>query len=208
MIKFLNILSVFLSTVLLFSCGDDVRFEVPQPEGRGDEEAFPKKIRGVYRNLKDSSLLTITADQITRRFNTKFVLHKSYLDSAIRIKGDTSFYDAEDKADIVVKGDSVYGRLKYSDTLFSISPYGKLRIFKGYYFLNTEKSFNNWEVKLMNFKGKELTVLYDWNETDLVKMRQITHASDSTRKFKPSKGQLKKFLQEKGLKDGDKYKKI
>jgi len=199
---------LFAAAIILCSCGDDVRFEVPQPEGRGDEEAFPKKVRGAYQNTKDSSILIITADQITRRFDSKFVLHKSYLDSSLKIKGDTSFYDAVEKLNVVVKGDSVYGRLKYSDTLFSISPTGKLRIFKGYYFLNTEKSFNNWEVKLMNFKGKELTILHDWDETDLANMRQITHTPDSTRKFKPTRGQLKKFIREKDTKDGEKYKKM
>jgi hypothetical protein len=199
---------LILLAVTLFSCGDDVRFEVPQPEGRGDEEAFPKKIRGTYRNSKDSSLVTITADQITRKFDTRFALHKSNLDSSFKIKGDTSFYDSVEKMNITVKGDSVYGRLKYADTLFSISLGNKLRIFKGYYFLNRQKSFNNWEVQLMTFKGKELTILYDWNENDLIKMRQITHTNDSARTFKPTRGQLKKIIQEKGFKDGDKYDKI
>lgn len=199
---------IFIAAVIFCSCGDNVRFEVPQPEGRGDEEAFPKKVLGTYRNVKDSSLLIIAADQITRKFDTKFVVPRSNLDSTMKIKKDTSFYDPVEKLNVTVKGDSVYGRLKYADTLFSISSNGKLRIFKGYYFLNTQKSFNNWEVRLMNFNGKELTILYDWNETDLVKMRQITHTSDSTRKFKPTRGQLKKFIRQKSLKDGDKYKRI
>lgn len=204
----MNLRLIIISALILCSCGDDVRFEVPQPEGRGDEEAFPKKIRGTYLNTKDSSRLIIAADQITRKFNTRFVLHKSNLDSSFKIKRDTSFYDGAEKLEVAVRGDSVYGRLKYSDTLFSISPINKLRIFKGYYFLNKEKAFNNWEVQLMNFKGNELTILYDWNENDLIKMRQITHTSDSTRTFKPTRSQLKKFLQEKSLKDGDMYKKI
>lgn len=199
---------IVILTVALCSCGDNVRFEVPQPEGKGDEEVFPKKIRGVYRNIKDSSLLTISSDQITRKFDTRFVVHKSYLDSSVNIKHDTSFYDALEKINVVVKGDSVYGHIKYADTLFTISLTGKLRIFKGYYFLNQQKSFNNWDVHLMNFKANELTILYDWNENDLIRMRQVTHTSDSSRTFKPTRGQLRKFLQEKGLKDGDKYRKI
>lgn len=203
-----NIRLIFFSTIFLVSCGDNVRFEVPQPEGKGDEEAFPKKICGTYLSSKDSSILTITTDQIIRKFNTRFAVHKSYMDSSHKIKRDTSFYDTLDKMNVVVKGDSVYGRLKYTDTLFSISQIGRLRIFKGYYFLNTEKSFNNWDVKLMTFKGKELTILHDWSEDDLIKMRQITHSRDSTRKFKPTRGQLKKFIKQKSLTDGDKYNRI
>jgi len=199
---------ILLSVLVLYSCIDNVRFEVPQPEGKGNEDAFPKKIRGMYRNLSDSSLLTITADQITRKFDHRFSLHKSYLDSSMRIKGDTSFYDVQEKLTVTVKGDSAYGRIKYSDTLFYISSDNILRIFKGYYYLNKMKSFNNWEVDLMQIKGKELTILSDWNESDLMNMRRITHTSDSTRTFKPTRGQLKKFIREKSMRDGEVYKKI
>ncbi|MBI1767195.1 MAG: hypothetical protein HYR67_02335 [Bacteroidetes bacterium] len=199
---------ILLSALILFSCGDNVKFEVPQPEGKGNEDAFPKKIRGMYRNLKDSSLLTITADQITRMYNIRFVVHKSDLDSAIKVKGDTSFYDAVEKLTVTVKGDSAYGRINYIDTLFYISSNNLLRVFKGYYYLNKMKSFNNWEVDLMQVKGKELTILSDWNESDLINMRRITHTSDSTRTFKPTRGQLKKFIREKSMKDGEIYKKI
>lgn len=199
---------ILISTLILLSCGDDVRFEVPQPEGKGNEDAFPKKIHGMYRNLKDSSLLTVTAEQITRKFDTRFAVHKSYLDSSLRVKGDTSFYDEQEKLTLSVKGDSAYGRIKYIDTLFYISSNNILRIFKGYYYLNKMKSFNNWEVDLMLIKGKELTILSDWNESDLSNMRRITHTNDSTRIFKPTRGQLKKFIREKSMKDGEIYKKI
>lgn len=162
----------------------------------------------MYRNLKDSSLLMITTDQITRKFDTRFTVHKAYLDSSMRIKRDTSFYDVQEKLTVTVKGDSVYGRIKYTDTLFYISSNNLLRIFKGYYYLNKMKSFNNWEVDLMQIKGKELTILSDWSEPDLINMRRITHTSDSTRTFKPTRSQLKKFIREKSMRDVEIYKKI
>src|SRR5690349_12687327 len=98
----MNIRIPLLFVLTLAGCGDDVRFETPQPEGRGDEDAFPKKVRGAYLNTKDSSVLTITADQITRKFNTRFVLPKSNLDSSLKIKGDTSFFDTVEKLNVVV----------------------------------------------------------------------------------------------------------
>ena len=201
--KFILVFSAFIAT----ACVTDVKFEGPQPENVSDEMLIPNAAWGVYRSVQDSSLLFISATEMVRFVNKTFKVPRALLDSAYQFKGDTVFYDEENRLDVELIGDSVYGRFHRADTIFSISPRNVLRKFKGYYFLN-KQTRNGWEVYLMTAKNNELSLVTSWREEDLAALRKITHSNDSTHRFKPSRSQIRKFILQHGLPAGEKFHRI
>src|SRR6187401_1008284 len=98
----------FILVLLIFSsCENQVRFEVPQPEGLKNEKAIPKRLLGSYLSMKDSSVVVITRDQIIRFMKYDYSGPLTELDSADRanIKGDTSYSEIElpVRVDITIK---------------------------------------------------------------------------------------------------------
>ena len=78
--------------VLTTGCGiDAARFEVPQPEGERNLGHLPAKLVGTYRNMSDSSYMTILDDKVVLWSDATTNVHLSELDSVdrIQIKGDT-----------------------------------------------------------------------------------------------------------------------
>ncbi len=201
--KFILILGVFIAG----ACVSDVKFEGPQPENVPDEMLIPNSVWGVYRSVQDSSLLFISATEMVRFVNKTFKVSRTLLDSAYQFKGDTAFYDEENRLDVELVGDSVFGRFHRADTIFSISPWNVLRKYKGYYFLNKQAS-NGWEVYLMTAKNNELSLVTSWREEDLAALRKITHSNDSTHRFKPSRSQIRKFVLQHGLPAGEKFRRV
>ena len=65
-----NILYLIAASVLLvqFSCGPNVRFEVPQPAGVKQEKKFSAKYQGEYIAQDNKSRLVITKTNITHEF--------------------------------------------------------------------------------------------------------------------------------------------
>jgi hypothetical protein len=111
-----------ISLLILTSCDNPIRFEVPQPEGRPNEKSIPKKLIGQYSSLNDSSVLTINTGLILKRKVTDLATPKSQLDSAERatFKHDTVYTVAVMGAEMtfIVKGDSVFEHVDYKDTIF------------------------------------------------------------------------------------------
>ena len=206
--------TIFVLTLILFSCGDKVgEFEVPQPEGQSDEKGIPKKLIGRYLNIKDSSTLFVTSGQITKSVVADFAEHKSELDSADKVtfKNDTSFSqtDVNMKIDVIVRGDSIFQHMDYKDTLFSVKRGDILRKFKGHYFLNHEASNNNWYVTKLTKMKNGLTLGTISTKADIEKLRELTEVkSDSIYTFRPTKKQLKRFLKDKGFSNEDTYVRI
>jgi len=199
---------IVLMLLSLVSCVEDIRFDRPQPEARPDELALPEKMYGIYRSCQDSSLLYVTPTRIIRYFNRKFTMPRESLDSAYAVRGDSIFYDAENHMWISIEGDLVRGTFRSLDTLFSISGQNVLRHDAGYYFLNREVYPDNWQIALLEYTRGEINLVTTWSEKDLEALRRITHAGDSVHHFKPSRRQMRKFIRERGLPDGEKFVRI
>jgi hypothetical protein len=204
-----------LLAAVIVSCEKDsgVRFETPQPEGQRDEQSIPKKIIGSYRSLSDSSVLTITSTQITKSFNGRYSGLVSELDSIdkIAIKNDTYFSEVSGnlRSKIVVKGDSLFESVQYTDTIFLLSKSDVLRKFKGYLFINRETSPDRWSVTKIGIIKNSLILGTILSKEDLEHLRELTNTrSDSIHEFRPTKKQLKQFIKEKGFQHEEQFIKI
>ena len=96
----------------------------------------------------------------------------------------------------------------YIDTIFSLHRGDVLKKYKGFYFLNSSSSTNNWEVKKVAMRNGILTIGNINSEEEILAMEKITGVlSDSTKPYvaKPTKQQLKQFLKANGFKEEEIY---
>jgi hypothetical protein len=194
---------IYLLALMLVSCDNSIRFEVPQPEGKTNEKLIPKKLIGKYSSLTDSSVLRITYNLVIRNKVINLSTHLSKLDSADRavIKHDTSYtiVDANMRIEVTIKGDSAFQHMDYTDTIFSNARGDVLRKFKGYYFINHQASKNRWSVTKLARVKNGVTLGTVSKKEDIANLREVTSTkSDSIDNFRPTKKELKKFLKEKG----------
>lgn len=205
--------TILLFIIILSSCGDLVRFETPQPEGQKDEKSIPKRLTGVYFNVNDSTKLTITTKEIIETLETDFAGLLTELDSIERatIKTDTAYSESSEnmKLDMVVKGDSIFQHLDYRDTIFSFEKNDILRKFKGYYFLNRQRSPNSWSVTKLTKTKKGIILGTVSDKADIENLRELTDTkADTVYNFRPTKKQLRQFLNDKGFKNEETFIKI
>jgi hypothetical protein len=205
--------TIILLILVLTSCDNGVRFEIPQPEGQSNEKITPKKLIGEYFSVEDSSRLSITSGQMTKTLITNLSLHKSELDSSDRVifKNDSTFSqtDSNMKINVVIKGDSVFEHVVYKDTIFKASRGDLLRKFKGYYFLNRRTSKNNWNVTKLTKTRKGLTLGTVTGKEDIDNLRELTETkSDTIYNFRPTRKQFKRFIKNNGFKDEETFIKI
>jgi hypothetical protein len=190
--------------VLLSSCEPQVRFEVPQPEGKQDERKVPAKLLGTYISDHGSTKLMIYPGLIVKSavgYDTAFI---SELDSADRqtFKSDTSIVGEEGllKYGATIRGDSIFQQFEIRDTLLELSSGDVLRKFKGYYFINRRISDNRWNVLRLR-KGKNgVSIGSVTSPEEIAALREITGvSSDTVFDFKPSRKELRKFVDDNGF---------
>ena len=195
---------------MLYSCIDQVRFEEPQPEGQSNEKKIPKRLIGHYISLNDSAELKVTNRLIIKSSISVF---SGKVDSTDMkgIKGDTIYSTLEDnmKVDVRVTGDSGFLRWRHYDTLFDVSRGDILRKYKGRYFLNEKVSANVWRVTLLTNIHKAVTLGTISVKNDIDNLRDLTETkSDTVFSFRPTKKEMKKFLNAKGFSDSNTFIKI
>jgi hypothetical protein len=214
----MKIVRFILIALLLNACIEkdsinELSFEVPQPEGQHDEKTIPQKLIGTYLSLSDSSLLTITKTTIINSHQITEIRLFSKMDSADRMmsKHDTAYSGElfKSRINVVVRGDSVFEKMSYSDTLFNFLRGDVLRKLNGYHFINREVTPNHWTVKKLDVSRKGLTMGLVTSMEELNSLREITNAkSDSVYTFNPTRKQWRKFLKEKGFQNEERFVKI
>jgi len=196
--------TILILALILNSCDNPVRFEVPQPEGRRNEQSIPKKLTGHYSSLSDSSNLTISDRLILKRKVSNQSIPLSSLDSAERANIQRGTHDTTQEIGLqikmTIKGVTVFQHIEYRDTLFSSSRGDLLRKFKGYYFINQQTSKSRWSVtKIAKVKGG-LTLGNVSSVDDIKNLRELTGVlSDTTNTFHPTRKQLRAFLKAQGF---------
>lgn len=209
-----------LIIIFLLSCepGTGVRFEEAQPAGKQNLKKFPRKYRGKYLNLNDSSVLTIDLKKITSEWSqfTRVVKDSLYAELDIIIEQDTVI-KLGDNWQIEVKfiGDSAEVKSHSRYTVFSISEKDKLRKFKGYLFLNYSLAENAWDVDVLKKENgflsfEKLVYVSDIDTlTEITNIETVTDTiNDEIQEYilKPKRKELKQIL--KAKKAGRMYKKI
>ena len=185
-----NILYLIAALVLLvqFSCGPNVRFEVPQPAGVKQEKKFSAKYQGEYisqtQGLVDSRLV-ITDSSIIYDF-ISLNLPKQMIDSMedVIFEEGRLIVSEEMRNDLrrdtmraEIEGDTVkvFGDI---DTLvFEISKEQVLKKYKGSYFLNEKMPPDDtWRLQIMSLDKKGLLSFsaFEGGEENLSEIEEIT----------------------------------
>ncbi len=199
-----------LHTLLLVSCGPEVSFEEPQPAGVKDLKSFPKSFRGEYQSKQDGSVLSISGSMITRTYEIYFTASLKNLDSVYEMRNGL-LYDKtfNDSFPVIISGDSIYHHSQITDTLFMISPATALRKMKGYLFLNSRYSENNWTVEKVSLHKGVLRFAAVNSKEDIDLLNELVETKDTTTlSYKPSKKEFRKFVKQEGFSDTEEFTRV
>lgn len=203
-------LFVCLHMLLLVSCGPEVSFEEPQPAGVKDLPSFPKSFRGAYQSKRDGSVLSISESMITRTYEIYFTASLKNLDSVYEMRNGL-LYDKtfNDSFPVEISGDSIYHHSQITDTLFMISPATELRKMKGYLFLNSRYSENNWTVEKVSLHKGVLRFAAVNSKEDINLLNDLVETKDTaTLSYKPSKKEFRKFVKQEGFSDTEEFTRV
>ena len=203
-----NILYLIAASVLLvqFSCGPNVRFEVPQPAGVKQEKKFSAKYQGEYIAQDNKSRLVITKTNITHEFiPLKFSLQVIDTTEGMTFEKENGrLYVDGDTLIAELEGDSVKAFWGEEVTFFEISEEQVLKKYKGSYFLNTKESDGTWSVQVISIDKSGLLTFsaFEGGEENLPEIEEVTPVTISEGEdgevlnyvVNPSKKELKEMM--------------
>ena len=191
----------------IVACEPPVTFTEPQPADTDNLSNFPRRLKGIYISLSDSSTLSINDKLIQRTYDFDYKIHPNQLDSTTRLLGDT-LIKVETKERQLIKrdGDSLKIHIHNVDTLFQMDYDNVVRKFKGYYLLNTRYDKTSWTVEKMNLSKGKLIISRISTQEDIKNLREITETAQDTLinySFTATKRQFKKFVKNDGFSDSE-----
>jgi hypothetical protein len=210
--KPLRIISAIIILTSLVACEPPVTFTEPQPTDTDNLSNFPRRLKGVYLSLSDSSTLSINDKLIQRTYDFDYKIHPNQLDSTARLSGDT-LMNVETKERELIKrdGDSLLIHIHNVDTLFLMNYDNVVRKFKGYYFLNTRYDKTSWSVEKMQLSKGQLIISGISTKEDMENLKEITETAQDTvanYNFTATKRQFKKFVKNDGFRDSETFVKL
>jgi hypothetical protein len=211
-VKQIKILSMIIILTGLVACEPPVTFTEPQPVSTDNLSEFPRRLKGVYLSLSDSSTLSISDNLIQRTYDFDYKVHPNQLDSTARLSGDT-LINLETKEKVLIKqdGDSLTIHFHNVDTLFLMDYDNVVRKFKGNYFLNTRYNKTSWSVEKMNLSKGQLTISSISTKDDIENLKEMTETAQDTvinSNFTATKKEFKKFVKNDGFSDSEAFVRI
>ena len=203
--------SILITTFLLHSCEPTATFDKPQPDNIKPLASFPKRMQGKYLSSDQASIVTVTDKLLIRHFDFDVKVHKDSIGTSYKLIGDTLINITDSTKEIVsLRGDTVFQRTNWTDTLFNISRENILKKFKGYYFLNLQYQDNAWEVKKLSLENGLLKIGYISDKEDIQKLRELTETTTDTLSthFGLTRRQFKKFVTEQGFSEEETFTRI
>jgi hypothetical protein len=208
-VKQIRILSMNIILTGLVACEPLVTFTEPQPISTDNLSEFPRRLKGVYLSLSDSSTLSINDNLVQRTYDFDYKVHPNQLDSTARLSGDTLVnFETKEKELIKRDGDSLIFHFHYVDTLFQMDYDNVVRKFKGYYFLNTRYDKTSWSVEKMNLSKGQLIISSISTKDDIENLKEITETALDTvinYNFTATKKEFKKFVKNDGFSDSEAF---
>ena len=202
-LKRLKIISAIIILTSLVACEPPVTFTEPQPVDTDNLSNFPRRLKGVYLSLSDSSILSINDKLIQRTYDFDYKIHPNQLDSTVRLTGDTLINIETNERELIKRdGDSLKIHIHSVDTLFQMDYDNVVRKFKGYYFLNTRYDKTSWAVEKMNLSKGQLIISSISTKEDIENLKEITVTAQDTisnYNFTATKRQFKKFVKNDGF---------
>jgi len=205
-----NVVAVVICLVgmtMMFSCEPKVTFKEPQPTNTENLSGLPKKLKGEYLSVEDSSILIIDNKLIQRIYDFDYKIHPNELDSTQQIVGDTVIdFENNKKTPIRRDGDSLVIHVHSIDTLFQMGYDNVVRKFKGYFFLNIRWGKESWEVKKMELKKGQLVVSRISTKEEIESLKEKTETQQDTvppYEFTITKKQFKEFVKNDGFRNSE-----
>lgn len=214
-----TILILLVVCLTLTTCGPDVKFAVPQPQGISNRKCIPNEYLGRFKNISDSTYITIDSFSITKEWRTTELIQRDSLEKELKmsIKGDTTLIikdkllldNTSESLMLTIKffNDSAKVRVKGLETLFALSDSQLVRSYKSFCFLNFKTKDGFWLVKTLSVKGNLLDYsdLIDSKEIenikDITKIISVKDTSDKVAEYriKPTRKELRKILRKKKI---------
>jgi len=190
------------------SCGPQVTFEKPQPDGIKNLLKFPKRIKGQFICLTNNKRIEITDNAIIETYEIELKENINQLDSNFKLINDSVLdLNTNLKEKINLIGDSIIMSSYYIDTLFMIDADNLVRKFKGYYFLNSIDKYG-WDVKKMEVKKGKFRISRIDSKEDIENLVALSDSKlDTLTNFhiKISRRKFKKYIRNEGFNDTETY---
>ncbi len=182
-----TILIILIICLTLTTCGPDVKFVEPQPQGISNLNSIPKAYHGYYKNQSDSTYLIIDSFSIKKEWRSTEWINRDSMEKELKIpiKSDTTLQIKDklmldkitDRLTLAISlgKDSAKIRIKGFETLFALSDSQLVRTYKRFCFLNFRTKDGYWLVKTLRLKGD----LLDYSE--LIDSKDIDDFNDVTR---------------------------
>jgi hypothetical protein len=215
---------VTLCFVILFltltTCGPEIKFTEPQPQGISNLKFIPLEYQGRFRNQSDSSLLIIDSNSVVKEWTSTEKIHRDTLEKELKMKisRDTSFKFRDDQLlvktqdflflTIRLSKDSAKVRIKGYELLFTIADTNLVRTYKKFCFLNFKTKDGHWLVKTLRIKGNllDFSDLIDAKEIEDIKIKtKVTAIKDTSSqkvieyRLSPSLRDMRRILRDKKL---------
>ncbi len=210
------LLVVFLT---LTTCGPDVKFVEPQPQGASNLLRIPKEYFGRFKGLTDSTYITVDSFFIRKEWRTTELIQRDSLEKELKqpIKCDTTIVVKDRQLldntleslllDIKFNGDSANVRVKGFETLFAVSDSQLVREYKGYCFLNFRTKDGCWLVKTIKVSSNflDFSDLIDTNEIENIRsITKVISVKDTANKIiefhiNPTMNELRRILRKKKI---------
>jgi len=215
-----TILIVVIISLTLTTCGPDVKFAEPQPQGFSNLNSIPKAYHGHYKNIKDSTFLIIDSFSIKKEWSTTEYINRDSLekelkttikkDTTIQIKDTLLLDQISDQLIVAIHlcDDSAKVRVKGTELLFTISDSQLVRTYKRFCFLNFKTKDSYWLVKTLKLKDDRLDFSDLLDPKDLEENNEIvkfTAIKDTLSgkikeyRLSPTRRELRRILREKKM---------
>ena len=187
----------FAIFLIFMSCEDSIKFQQPQPSNKNNLNKIPRRLRGTYISIPGSTYLTVNDLGIIKWLNLEVKTIKDSIDidiDSVKIikQRPGRIHVVDDKYDLKLSffpDDSVLVQYSYRDTLFRISDRNILRRFKGHYFLNYQKTKNQWQVRRLTLKNNDLSFSKVKVHEDIEELKEITQIVE----IKPGSGKVLEY---------------
>jgi hypothetical protein len=211
-LKQLKIIAAIIFLTSLVACEPPITFTEPQPADTKNISNFPKRIKGVYLSLSDSSTLAIQDQLIQRTYDFNYKIHPNQLDSTSKLSDDTLINLITKEREIIKRsGDSLFIHIHHVDTLFIMNYDNVVRKFKSFYFLNMRYNETSWLVQKIQVSKSQLVISSISTPEDLENLMEITattHDTIGNPTFTTTKRQFKKFVRNDGFRKDEIFVKL
>lgn len=200
-------LYLLITLVLVYSCGEKVSFEEPQPAHVSALDEIPQKYWGTYFYTGDSATIEVSANNILKTTPIEISEPLDVILEELEEEEDVKIISQTDKEitfeifggfrqEFSLKNDSIFGTIRMPDTLFALGQQDIVKRYKNHEYFNILNSDGHYYLRKVSLEGEILTISKIKSLADIQDFTSIDKTSDNAGKgLKPTRRQFKKMTQ-------------